>query len=347
VIQVSQSPKGSSAPEVVTFGESMIVLNPSVAGPMRYVHTFHRSLAGAESNLAIGMARLGRSCGWFSRVGDDEFGRYATSTLRGEQVDVSRVMVDGEAPTGIYFKELRAAGDPAVYYYRRGSAASRLSPDDLDLDYIRQARLLHITGITPALSQSCRLTVMAAIEAAGDAGVPISFDPNYRSRLWSREEAGTVFRDIARRVDILLPGRSEVDLVLPLSRPTGNPAVALTTPASPAVALAQALLETGPSLVVLKLGPEGAAFAQRDATGQVHAETMAGFPLPAVDSIGAGDAFDAAFLDGWLGGRDIAAAVKRACAAGALATQVIGDWEGMPDEAALESFIAGRTAETR
>ncbi|MDP2871580.1 MAG: sugar kinase [Bacillota bacterium] len=322
-------------PRVVTLGESMVVLNPATTGPLRYVHTFHRSLAGAESNVAIGLVRLGIPVGWFSRVGGDEFGRYVLATLRGEEVDVSRARTDADAPTGVYFKELRAAGDPSVYYYRRGSAASRLSPDDLDPAYIASAELLHITGITPALSDSCRRTVLRAVEIARASGTLVSFDPNYRAKLWSPDEARPVMREIARQADIVMPGLAEAEL--------------LTGAVDPTTAAGE-LLAAGARLVVVKLGPAGAMVAAAAAAGQgagAAPETVPGFAATPVDSIGAGDAFAAAFLAGILSGCSPVNAARQANAAGALATQVVGDWEGMPDREALDRFMAGREAVTR
>lgn len=316
-----------TSPRVVTFGESMVVFNPAARGPLRYVHTFHRSLAGAESNVAIGVTRLGHSAGWFSRVGEDEFGRYVVQTLRGEGVDLSRVVCDPAAQTGICFKELPAAGDPAVIYYRRGSAASRMSPADIDESYIAGAGLLHVTGITPALSGSCRATVLAAAETARAAGVRVSFDPNYRRRLWSPEEARPVFIEIARRSDVILPGLDEGEII------TGQ---------TGAEAVARALLALGPSLVAVKLGAGGALLCDHEGCSLVP-----GFPVQPVDSVGAGDAFAAALLSGLLDSRTPLEAARRACAAGAMATQVIGDWEGMPDAAGLERFLAGGQVLTR
>ena len=153
-----------SAPFVVTLGETMVALVAEEAGPLRYASRFQRRAAGAESNVAIGLAHLGVSAGWVSRVGDDEFGRYVCATVRGEGVDVSRVELDPERPTGIMIKELRPVGKSRVLYYRSGSAASALSPQTLPTTYLQQARHLHLTGITPALSPSC---AAAALTAAG------------------------------------------------------------------------------------------------------------------------------------------------------------------------------------
>ncbi len=134
----------------------MIVLNPVFRGPLSSVSMFRRSIGGAESNVAIAAARLGVSAGWISRLGNDELGRYVLRTVRGEGVDVTQVSIDPEARTGVFFKELSGRQEPRVYYYRAGSAASRLAPEHLQPDYIKSARILYTSGITPALSESCR-----------------------------------------------------------------------------------------------------------------------------------------------------------------------------------------------
>ena len=168
----------------------MVLFSPMGDGPLRYIHHFEKRIGGAESNVCIGLARLGHSAGWVSRVGDDEFGRFVVSAIRAEGVDVSQVRVDPEAPTAVYFKERRAFGGGQVYYYRRGSAASRLSPEDLDPEYIRSAKVLMGSGITPALSPSCRETLEVAVTTAKEAGRLFVFDPNLRLKLWSVERRG-------------------------------------------------------------------------------------------------------------------------------------------------------------
>ena len=145
-------------PDVVTIGEMMVQFNPITTGPLRHVAYFEKHAAGAEANFAVGMVRIGFSAGFISRVGDDEFGKYILTVLKGEGVDVSRVTVDREAPTGIFFVQrgFPIPGRSSVTYYRKGSAASRLSTRDLDHEYVKGSRLFHITGITPALSETCR-----------------------------------------------------------------------------------------------------------------------------------------------------------------------------------------------
>jgi 2-dehydro-3-deoxygluconokinase len=298
--------------DLVTLGESMVLLLAEQSGPLREATTFRRHIAGAESNLAIGLSRLGCTSGWISRVGDDEFGRAVVFRIRGEGVDTSKVIVDSAAPTGILVRERREVGPLEQVYYRRGSAASRLSPDDLDTAYVGDARFLHLTGITPALSASCRETVFTAANIARSAGVRVVLDPNYRSKLWNREEAQLVMRDLARRCDLLLPGMDEAEL--------------LTGESDPETA-ARRLLELGPDMVVVKLGASGAMAVS--AEGQVVRAPA--FPLQRiVDPVGAGDAFAAGFIAGLLRDLELPQALSLANRCGAVAMTMYGDTESLP-----------------
>jgi 2-dehydro-3-deoxygluconokinase len=306
--------------DVVTLGESMVLLLAEQSGPMREATTFRRHIAGAESNLAIGLSRLGHSTGWFSRVGDDEFGRALVFRIRGEGVDTSHVIADPQAPTGLVIRERREAGPIEQVYYRRGSAASRMSAGDLDQAYIASAKFLHLTGITPALSPGCRETVFAAAEMARAAGVRVVLDPNYRSKLWDPAAARSVMRDLAARSDLVLPGLDEAELLTGESDPE---------------AAARQLRQLGPSLVVVKLGAQGALALAEDEVIRVP-----GTPVERiVDPVGAGDAFAAGFLAGLLRGFATDAAVRLGNRCGALAMLSPGDMESLPrwEEVAVES----------
>jgi 2-dehydro-3-deoxygluconokinase len=297
--------------DVVTFGETMVLFAAAEQGPLRFASTYTRHAAGTESNFAIGLARLGQQVGWFSRVGDDEFGQYLINTVRGEGVDTSRVIVDPDAPTGVLFKEKRELGARRIIYYRRGSAASRLTPADLDADYIGAARYLHLTGITPALSESARATVFAAAELARRRGVLVSFDPNLRLRLWTREQARETMRALLPLCDLVLPGLDEAELLTGESDPDRA---------------ADAIRALGPASVVVKLGPAGALAVTPDARVR-----QAGIRLERiVDPVGAGDGFAAGFVAGQLRGLDLAESLKIANTVGAFATTVVGDVEGLP-----------------
>jgi 2-dehydro-3-deoxygluconokinase len=307
--------------DVVTLGESMVLLLAEQPGPMREATTFRRFIAGAESNLAIGLCRLGQAAGWFSRVGDDEFGRAIVFRIRGEGVDTSRVISDSAAPTGLVIRERREAGPIEQVYYRRGSAASRLSLADLDAAYLGAAKYLHLTGITPALSPTCRETVFAAADIARAAGVSVVLDPNDRSKLWDPPEARRVLRDLAGHCDILLPGMEEAEL--------------LTGQSDPELAASE-LHRLGPQMVVIKLGARGAlALIGDDQVTRSPALRLERI----VDPVGAGDAFAAGLLTGLLRDFTLEAALGLANRCGALAMMSPGDMEALPrwEEVASEA----------
>jgi len=280
-------------------------------GPLREVSTFRRHVAGAEANVAVGLCRLGLAAGFISRIGDDELGAAIRFRLRGEGVDTSQVIVDPEAPTGLVFRERREVGPVDVVYYRRGSAASRLTPDDLDEQYLRGAKFLVLSGITPALSESCKQAVFAAAEIARAAGVSVVVDPNIRLKLWSADEARSVIRDLITRADLVLAGKEEAEL--------------LTQECDPALAAAE-LARLGPRQVVIKLGARGAL--AHGASGTIEAATT---PLVRViDPVGAGDAFAAGFLAGQLRGMDTASSLALANRCGAYAMTLPADQECLP-----------------
>lgn len=306
--------------DVITFGESMVLFSPGDKGPLRHIHTFSKSIAGAESNVAIALARLGHKVGWFSKLGNDEFGRYIEFMIRGEGVDVSRTINDKDHPTGLLFKELFEHVNPNVYYYRKNSAASLLKPNNLDKEYIQSAKILHLTGITPAISQSAKETTLEAIKIAKAAGVKVSFDPNIRLKLWSLEEAKETILDICQQVDILFPGIEESEMLLGTSDTTE-------------------ILETfhamGISEIALKLGKKGCMVSDGS-----KSEYIKGYTVEHIeDSVGAGDGFAAGYLSSRLKGCSMAEAGEYANGVGAMATLVRGDSEGFPTYEQLLAFM--------
>jgi 2-dehydro-3-deoxygluconokinase len=206
----------TTTPALVTLGETMALFSSDRVGPLRHAATMRVGIAGAESNVAIGVRRLGHPAAWIGRVGSDELGHLVLGRLRAERVDVDAAVVDQDAPTGLMVKEHRTADLTRVVYYRRDSAGSRLEPGDLDEARIRAARVLHLTGITPALSATARAAVHAAAETARGAGVPVSLDVNYRAALWSPERTGAACGAFAVTVSgdwEGLPSREELDLL--------------------------------------------------------------------------------------------------------------------------------------
>lgn len=283
-------------------------------GPLRHAPHLVMGVVGAESNVAIGVRRLGVESAWLGRVGDDEFGRLVTTTIRGEGV-ATRAVIDSGAPTAVIVTERRVPGVIRVQYYRAGSAGSHLCVDDLDASLITSASVLHVTGITPALSVTARQAVFSAVEFARGAGVTVSFDLNYRSSLWSHDEAAPVLGQLARLADIVFAGSDEAELLVGARSPHEQVA---------------ALAAFGPRHAVVKLGRDGAV-AQCDGARF----DQSAFPTTEVDSVGAGDAFVAGYLARYVAGHPASECLRVGALLGAFAVTVQGDWEGLPSEREL------------
>ena len=305
-------------PDVITLGETMAALCPSEAGPLRYVSDFRLRMAGAESNFAVCLCKLGRTAGWVSRVGADELGHFVRNAVRAEGVDTSNVIFDAAHRTGLMLKQL-SSGETSVFYYRENSAASHLCPADLDEGYIKTARVIHLTGITPALSESCAETVKAAAAMAKNNGQLLSFDPNIRRKLWGERDCASVLRPLLLQADIALLGLDEARTLLGTETPE---------------ATIEALRAAGVRYIAVKDGGNGAWAAN---------ETESVFVPPVscrcIDPVGAGDAFNAGFLAGLLEDRPLEVCAKMGAAAGALATETPGDIEGCPDRARLDAIL--------
>jgi 2-dehydro-3-deoxygluconokinase len=290
---------------LVTLGETMAVFAGAGPGPLRVGSALRFTFAGAESTVAIGVARLGHPAVWVGRVGADDHGRIIQGQLRAEGLDPCGVHVDPEAPTALLVRQARTADQTRVSYRRAGSAGSRLSPADLPEQRIASAAVLHVTGITPALSASAAAAVDAAVAMARRAGVTVSFDVNYRSALWDPGTAGPVLRKLAGQADVVFGGPDEL---------------ALITAAGP-----EELLAHGVSEVVVKDGPRGCWAATADGTWDCPARQVT-----VVDPVGAGDAFAAGYLSGRLDGLPLDGRLERATVLGAVCVATLGDWEGLP-----------------
>jgi 2-dehydro-3-deoxygluconokinase len=306
---------------LLAVGETMALLAAAEVGRLRHAGSLTLGVAGAESNVAIGARRLGCPAAWVGRVGADELGELVVSRIRAEGVDVGGVVRDPGAPTSLMLKERRTAAMVRVLYYRRHGPGSRLEPGDLDPAQVAAAGVLHVTGITPALSDSARATVEHAVELARQAGVPVSFDLNYRSALWPPDRAAAVCRDLAARADLVFAGDDEAGLLGLAGDPTD---------------LARGLADLGSGHAVVKLGERGAVAA---VDGRVHAVDPV--PVQAVDPVGAGDAFVAGYLAETLAGRPVPERLATAAACGAFAVTVPGDWEGLPSRGELAA-LGGR-----
>lgn len=299
--------------DVLTIGETLAAIRTN--GPLTVGGSAQLSVAGAESNVAIGLSRLGHAVRWLGVVGDDEPGQLILRTLLAEAVDVSVARVDPRGPTGLLIAETRIAGLTRIRYYRGGSAGSQLRPADVVAALEPAPRLVHITGITPGLGPGPRAAIGEAVTAARAAGVTVCLDVNYRSRIWPREQAAAALRSLVSGVDIAVASDDELGLIAP----DGAEEVQ-----------AQALLDAGAAEVVVKRAAAGAAVYTPD--GKVSSPARA---VRVVDVIGAGDAFVAGYLSGWLDGVDPADRLDRATATAAFVVASPGDWEGLPTRAEL------------
>ena len=298
--------------DVITLGESMALLSTTTIGKMRYEENFKRTLAGAETNVSIGLSRLGKKVGWISAVGEDELGKYILNEVRSEGVDVSQVRIDPAHRTGLMFKEFLPGKKTRSYYYRENSAASHMSPEILCEEYIKQAKIVHITGITMALSQSCRDTVAALADMARKNGVLVSFDPNIRLKLWSKEAATAAILPMLEKADIVFTGEDESEILFGQKSKSDY---------------LNEYLSRGAKIVALKNGKQGSIVTD---SKENHIIPIYDVPQ-VVDTVGAGDAYTAGFLYGYLEGKNIKACGEIGSILGGLVTQTYDDYRSQPD----------------
>lgn len=307
----------NGAGRVVTAGETMVLVAPPGPGRLRHAGSATLSIGGAESNVAIGLSRLGLPAAWVSALGADEPGELVLHRVRAEGVDTSAVRRVPDRPTGLYLRE-QVAGATRVYYYRRGSAASTLAPGAFDPAILDGAAFLHLTGITGALSAESAEFLPWAARTARAAGVRVSYDVNYRSRLWDPAAARAVSEAMLPDVDVLLVGDEEARVLWGWD----------------ADACLKRFPDAGPREVVVKLGARGC-------TAAIDGEQLSapGFPVQQLDPIGAGDAFAAGYLAAALWGRDPQERLRTANAMGAFCVQNLGDYEGLPSRRELTAFL--------
>lgn len=304
---------GVATLDVLTLGESMALFVADTPGPLARVSHFTKRLAGADTNVAIGLARLGLRVGWVSRLGCDSFGEFVREAVESEGVDVSQVISDPSRLTGMMLKSYAQGGeDPAIEYHRRGSAASALNVLDVCWDYALRARHYHATGITPALSSDAHALVAHTMQVMRRAGRTVSFDPNLRPSLWSDEATMRArLLELAHHADWVMPGLQEGRLLTQLQEPSD---------------IADAFLKMGASAVVIKLGEQGAYFKTTKEEGLIPGVAVE----YVVDTVGAGDGFAVGLLSAKLEGKSWSQAVLRANWVAAQAIQVRGDIEGLP-----------------
>jgi len=305
----------AAAAAILAFGEAMVEFNQASKDKPNYLQGF----GGDTSNFCIAAARQGAASGFVSAVGGDHFGRLLLDLWQCEAVDTALVKIDRDAPTGVYFVSHGPDGHQ-FDYLRAGSAASRYAPNDLPLDAIAAAQVLHVSGISLAISVSACDTALAAIGHARANGVRVSFDTNLRLKLWPLARARAVMLEAIRQTDICLPSWDDVTALTGL---TGRDEIV------------DFLLALGPRVVALKLGKQGAYVATPD-----ERRVVPGHAVNAVDATGAGDCFGGAFVARIVAGDDPFAAARYANVAAALSTQGLGAVAPIPDRATVEKVLA-------
>jgi 2-dehydro-3-deoxygluconokinase len=281
---------------VVTIGETMVLMSTPRSGPLQHNSSLDLGIGGSESNVAIGLRRLGTASTWIGKVGADSLGDLVEREIRAEGVSVVAVR-DDTAPTALMIKERRTSSDTRVWYYRSHLAGSRLGIDDIDFDLVRTASLVHLTGISLALSAGMADVVFEAARVAREAGVPVSFDLNFRSKLWSNDAARDAYRRILPLVDVAFAGDDEAAIAVGAGSP---------------LELAHRMLELGPSEAIIKLGARGAVAV---ADGREYLQ--AAVPIDPIDTVGTGDAFVAGHLAERLASATMDTRLRTAVAVGA------------------------------
>lgn len=309
---------------VLLVGEPMGLFMADSVGDLEEVNGFSLTTCGAELNVAIGLKRLEHDVTYLTKLGDDLFGRRITAAMRANGISTDEILYSQTHMTGFMFKSKVTSGDPAICYFRKSSAASTLSAEDVEgLDFSK-FDVVHLTGITPALSPSARAASEELSRKAGQAGCVFSFDPNLRPQLWaSREEMAACINSLAFRADLFLPGIKEAELLMGGTAPEK---------------VADYYLSRGTGTVVVKLGTRGAYYARSSGeSGYVdgfHVERV-------VDTVGAGDGFAAGVLSALREGRPMDQAVRRGCAVGAIQVMSRGDNDGLPTREELDAFMTG------
>lgn len=302
-------------------GEPMGLLIAQSEGSLDSVAGFTLAVAGAEFNVATGAARLGHFVSYLTKLGNDPFGTRITNTLTANKIDSSNVLTSDTNTTGFMLKSKVSKGDPEIFYFRKGSAASTLDASDVAKIDFSKFDYVHLTGIFPALTDSTRAAMMALIKKAKELGLFISFDPNLRPQLWpSQEVMVKTLNELASYADLVLPGCGEGKILCGSEDPSK---------------INDFYRSLGARMVVTKLGPDGALVREGDNEYKVP-----GFIIDkVVDTVGAGDGFACGVITGLMEGLSLEKAVERGAAIGAIQCTFAGDNEGLPTQEQLKEFM--------
>lgn len=305
-------------PDVIALGEPLLELNATESGSLREVRAYEVGWGGDTSNFAIAVSRLGGSAAYICRLGADDFGQIFMDLWQAEGIDTSHIVLEPESTTGVYFISRRGAGH-SFTYYRKDSAASHLSGRDIPREVLKDAKVFHTSGITQAISNSACDAVFDAITLARELGVLVSYDPNVRLKLWGQRRARAIILETIGLADFVFPSFEDARFITQREEPE---------------AIAAELLERGPRAVALKLGDNGVLLATGDG---MHRFTS--HAVDVVDTTGAGDTFDGAFVVAYLQGRSLPDCALFANAAAALTTTGWGAVKPIPRRADVEVLL--------
>lgn len=305
--------------KVLTIGDALVTMNPVTKGPLRFVSHFERKAGGAELNFAIGVSRLGIDCKWISRLGADEFGRAIFNFARGEGIDMSSVEFTDKYPTSLNFKQINEDGSGSTFYYRHPSPVLTMTEDIISDDLFIDVDLVHITGVFLSIYKENINIIKALLKKAKERNIPVSFDPNIRLKMWTIEEARTTFQHVLPYVNILLTGLDEIEMIT--AKTDENDFI-------------QFVKKYDIEELVIKDGANGAKLF---CDGVWYEEEA--YKVNVVDTVGAGDGFDAGYIYGYLNNQDYSERLKFANGVGAIVTTVTGDNEGLPYIEEVDAFI--------
>ncbi|MEG1426473.1 MAG: sugar kinase [Oscillospiraceae bacterium] len=312
--------------KVVLVGEPMGLFIAKEEGALGKVENFSAAVAGAEYNVAVGLSRLGQKVSFCTRLGNDPMADRILHSMEKNKISRDLVTQTDEALTGFMMKGTTENGDPEIAYFRRNSAASTISPHDIDVLDLYMCKYLHITGIFPAVSKSAMAAVKRLLQRAKALDIAVSFDPNLRPQLWENEKAMVIaLNSLAESANTVLPGLSEGKILTGASDPQG---------------VAEFYHKMGVTNVIVKLGEKGAYYS---GMGQNKLETgyVPGFPVTKViDTVGAGDGFAAGVLSALMEGLPLKEVAERGAVIGAIQVTHKGDNEGLPTKKRLIAIMA-------
>lgn len=307
--------------KILTAGEPMGLFIAKDEGLLEDVRQYSTSVAGAEFNVAVGLSRLGHHAGYLTKLGKDPFGRQILKVMNQNGINTKLTISIADHATGFMLKSKTACGDPDIYYYRKNSAASTISPDDLGEVKLEEWDAIHLTGILPAISETARETTYFLMREARRVGIPIFFDPNIRPQLWSsQEQMIQSINKMAAMADYVMPGENEGEILCGSRDPE---------------VIGEFYRNLGVKVVIVKTGADGAHTYTED--GNFH--TPAFPPLKIVDTVGAGDGFAAGVVSGLMEGLSIQDSVQRGCAIGTIQIMHVSDNEGLPTQEELDHYL--------